>query len=456
MRVAWVLGWVLGSAMALAAEPPLGPRDVFVVANRRSAESKFLAEYYCKQRNIPTDHILLVDVRASEIITRVEYDRDLRGPLRELLKSRRDQAKVLVTMFDVPLRVEAPILSEQDTIAVKKLEVEMAQVKDRVDAAKARLAQLEKEVRGKATEEQDIALQATRQTIKTFEGQQRALEKKVVSIRPDQADAAVDSELSLLWWENYPLNRWVPNLLHFQAPAAARKNSPPIVMVSRLDGPTVETVKRLIDDAIATENDGGPVGIVYVDARGLAYDPKQDDGFGYAGYDESMREMAALLEKDAKLHVRLDNEAALFPPSSCPGCSLYCGWYSVGNYIDSFRFVRGAVAWHLASFEMTTLRNPQTKEWCKNLLDNGVAATLGPVSEPYTVAFPKPAVFFGFLVSGELTLVECYYRSIHLNSWKLALVGDPLYRPFARQPKLKLDQVKPSPRGGRNPFDTTR
>jgi uncharacterized protein (TIGR03790 family) len=64
------------------------------------------------------------------------------------------------------------------------------------------------------------------------------------------------------------------------------------------------------------------------------------------------------------------------------------------------------------------------------MLEKGVAATLGPVSEPYVNAFPLPELFFGLLVDGNLTLAECYLISIPYLSWKMVLVGDPLYQPF--------------------------
>src|SRR6185295_18133595 len=93
-------------------------------------------------------------------------------------------------------------------------------------------------------------------------------------------------------------------------------------------------------------------------------------------------------------------------------------------------------------------RDPKSKYWCKCLLENGVAATLGPVAEPYAVGFPKPAEFFGLLVTGKYTLVECYFYTLHFNSWMMTLVGDPLYRPYAAAPRLAPEQVKPSPKGG--------
>ncbi len=87
--------------------------------------------------------------------------------------------------------------------------------------------------------------------------------------------------------------------------------------------------------------------------------------------------------------------------------------------------------------------------WCPNLLKKGVCATLGPVAEPYTIGFPKPAEFFGLLATGEYTLVECYARTMLFCSWMTVLVGDPLYTPFKGAGKLKPSDVPLSPKGGK-------
>ena len=79
----------------------------------------------------------------------------------------------------------------------------------------------------------------------------------------------------LLWWPKYELMRWVPNPLNFQASDAYRKKNPPVLMTSRLDGPTAEIAKRLVDDAVAVEA-RGLSGNVVIDARGISFDPKGD------------------------------------------------------------------------------------------------------------------------------------------------------------------------------------
>ena len=45
------------------------------------------------------------------------------------------------------------------------------------------------------------------------------------------------------------------------------------------------------------------------------------------------------------------------------------------------------------------------------MLEKGVAATIGAISEPYVQALPIPDVFFGLLIDGRLTLAECYALS---------------------------------------------
>ena len=64
------------------------------------------------------------------------------------------------------------------------------------------------------------------------------------------------------------------------------------------------------------------------------------------------------------------------------------------------------------------------------MLEEGAAAVLGPVNEPYVQAFPVPELFFRFLLDGYWTLSESYALSEPFLSWQMILIGDPLYRPF--------------------------
>jgi len=123
----------------------------------------------------------------------------------------------------------------------------------------------------------------------------------------------------------------------------------------------------------------------------------------------------------------------LFAAGQCPEAALYCGWYSLGKYVDAFTWQRGAIGYHIASAECRTLKYKASRGWCKMMLEKGVAATAGPVGEPYVQAFPVPEMFFDFLATGKMTLVECYFASTPFISWKMVLIGDPLYTPFKVQ-----------------------
>jgi uncharacterized protein (TIGR03790 family) len=427
------------------------PAEVFLLVNKSVPESSEVALHYCAKRSVPRDNVIELELPSGEDISRKEFDTKLLLPLRAALKDRREKVKVLVSTFGVPLRVGRPELTATARDELSRIEPELAVLQAEDHCRQHELKLLESPVKENA-----VAVELQQQLQKARDrslAELRRLERqrdRLAFSGLQEATACVDSELALIWWGDYELRGWQVNLLHHQVPEKLRKEKPPIVMVSRLDGPTAAIAKGLVDQAVKVEKKGLS-GKVYVDARGIGYNHKEDPGYGYGGYDASLREMAKLLEKDGGLEVTLDDKPELFAPGSCPKCALYCGWYSLAHYVDCCSFVPGAVAYHIASSEAVSLRDAASKQWCKCLLQDGVAATLGPVAEPYTIGFPKPAEFFGFLATGKYTLVECYYRTLLLNSWMTVLVGDPLYNPYANCPKLTPQQVKPSPEGGK-PF----
>ncbi len=95
--------------------------------------------------------------------------------------------------------------------------------------------------------------------------------------------------------------------------------------------------------------------------------------------------------------------------------------------MDAFDWQKGSVGYHIASSECTTLKG-SSNVWCKKMLDKGVAATIGPVGEPYVQSFPDPQIFFHYLTEEYMTLAEAYLISLPYLSWKMVLVGDPLYK----------------------------
>lgn len=266
----------------------------------------------------------------------------------------------------------------------------------------------------------------------------RWIDRQSHLVKKNESWSSFDSELSMLYRPAYPALSWLPNQLHYSYDDVPEPASP-ILMVSRLAAPTLKRVEEMIDAAVAVERTSLK-GTVYLDARGLKNGSGQAETGSFGQYDQSLRDLAARLKKHTKLTVVLDDRKELFRLKSCPDVALYCGWYSLQQYVDAFEWNRGAVGYHMASAEAVWLRNPNPsktkKAWCPAMLEDGACATLGPAMEPYLVAFPRPDDFFSLLLTGRYCLVEVYYRTKPFNSWVMVLVGDPLYNPYKNHPVL--------------------
>ncbi len=262
------------------------------------------------------------------------------------------------------------------------------------------------------------------------------------------SEASVDSELSLLWLDRheYALKGRTSNPLYaWNQSRAGSANNPrhmsvPVLMISRIDAPTSDLAKQMVDKAIMAEQ-MGLSGNVYLDARGLTLKKP----LGYGDYDQSLRNMADFLKANTSYPVILENTKKRFEQfGEAPQVALYAGWYRLRHYEDAFSFNPGAIGYHMASGEAVSIHNPKEKGWCKNALERGITVTVGPTSEPYLDAFPKPTEFFGLMLSGQYALVEAYYLSTRYVSWRMVLFGDPLYNPWKGMALAKLDGLQQS------------
>ncbi|MGQ0636161.1 MAG: TIGR03790 family protein [Planctomycetaceae bacterium] len=290
------------------------------------------------------------------------------------------------------------------------------------------------------TVERDLQILSILQYSDGLLGALKWIEQSQELWKKNESYSSFDNELALVLWPGYPLLRWRSNPLNYATDDFLREALPQTLMVSRLEAPTFAQSKRLIDAAIETEKKG-LTGKVYLDGRGIVED-KPSPG-SYADYDRSLRELAQFLKAHTRLEVVFDDRPELFQPGDCPDAAVYCGWYSLAKYVDAFDWRPGAVAYHMASGEAQTLRRAGSEVWCKRLLEDGVAATVGPTYEPYLAAFPRPLDFFPLLLSGKYPLAEVYARTCPHTSWVMVLVGDPLYNPFKNNPQFDEQNLPP-------------
>ncbi len=363
-----------------AAETPVAPEDtkaVVIIVNAASADSEAVGAYYAKRRGVPDSNICRVRCTTSEVMSRREFDAEIRGPLRAFLVERRLAAlapsggladlkvKYLVPTYGVPVKI-------------------------RDDYGDAKLEDLPRKPTGRTA-------------------------------------AAVDSELCLLARPSYLLQGWIANPAYRQ-PAPAE----PVIFCARLDGPTPEIARGLVDAALDAERDG-LFGIAYIDARGIENGP-------YKVGDDWLLGATAALEV-AGFFTRLDREPATFHPDMpMPDAAFYFGWYAPDlcgpMAAAAFRFRRGTVAYHLHSASAARLRTDRSG-WAGPLLTKGAAATMGAVFEPYLPGTIDIAEFTRLFLSGR-TFAESACRATPMLSWMMAFVGDPLYAPFRKDKAADL------------------
>jgi uncharacterized protein (TIGR03790 family) len=396
-------------ACALALEP----NEVLVVVNTAVPAGGKLAAYYMKMRGIPAENIVRVSAPDEETIGRRLYDEKIAGPVRLALKASatRERIRCLVLMYGMPLRVMAPELGPDGQRQVAALGQQRETTRRRIEALAA----------GAKEEKDRLAKELA------------AVEADIARAQKSDHSASVDSEIAMAAAGDYPLAGWVANPFFIgNRKKDLDAGQPRVLMVSRLDGPEEKIVRRLIDDALAAEKQGLS-GTAYFDARWA--EPIDMPKGGYEFYDASIHRAARRVDASGRMPVKLDSTERLFQPGDCPDAALYCGWYSLAEYVDAFAWKPGAVAYHIASSECATLKQKGSRVWCRRMLEEGAAAVIGPVDEPYVQAFPVPEMFFALLVDGHLTLAECYAASTPWLSWRMVLVGDPLYRPFRNAKK---------------------
>lgn len=383
----------------MAAAQALESGQILVIANSDIEASVQLAKYYSKARKIPKKNVLALRLgdKLADEISRDDYEEKLAEPVRKkLLDPEFYHIRCLVTTYGVPFRVgkRGPLKGYEEKL--KQLKELLEQLKEESSADEAEQKEAERK----------IAL----------------LQSEIDRIEGKETNASVDSELSMVLCGAYELYRWQINELK----SNLLRESSRMLMVSRLDGPSFEIAKGLVDKAILAENKG-LAGNVYMDQ---GYSEVKKGIEIYAQFDRSLAQTAAMFKAEGK-KVFEENTAELFGPNDCPATAVYCGWHSLKKYIDAFDFVDGAIGIHVSSLEAVNLRDAESNQWCPAMLKDGVTVTIGAVAEPYLHTFPEPKAFFRHLLDGRC-LAEAYYYTKPYNSWQLLLIGDPLYRPFKK------------------------
>lgn len=384
----FLLPGVESPARAAAEWQPAG--ETLVLYNSSLASSAALAKVYAGLRDIPEERLLGLPLSAEETISRDEFEGTLREPL---------------------LRKFA----EQKWWKIEK--------RDLIDPKGQRYGQAPQVV------QQGIRVLVIMRGVPL-----RVKRSASAGTGPTDADeASVDSELASLGLMNRKLQGTIENR-YYQSTQRFPEAEKAIgqLLVGRLDAADDATVRRMMQDTIRAEEQG-LWGRAVIDF-GLM-NPGYEEGDQWLG-----RSVAAY--REAGIPVFTDRyKEPLRDAWPLPDTILYFGWYTdkcKGALASpDFRFHPGAIACHLHSFSAETLRDPKER-WCAPLLAQGAAATLGNVWEPYLTLTVHFDLLNARLLDG-FTLGEAAWAATPGISWMNVVIGDPLYRPFAKPRVMMSD-----------------
>lgn len=379
--------------------------EVVVVYNSRVPESRQVAEYYARKRQVPTNQIFGYALSTNEDMSRAEFRDDLQRPLAKALEREKlwhIAARIAPATNNLPGRVDWIVAS-----------------------AKIRYAVLCYGVPLRITSDPNLK------------------EEGAEKLRPEMRrnEAAVDSELALLPLveQKLPLNGPLRNVAYAATNAAFLHPTSGVLLVSRLDGPTAAVARGLVDKALQAEADG-LWGRAYIDLRNTT-DP------GYKIGDDTIRNAGEICRR-LGFETVVDENPGTFPAGfPMSQIAIYIGWYSAdacGPFaLPTVEFMPGAFAYHLHSTSASTLRST-TRGWVGPLLAKGATISMGCVYEPYLTGTPDTAVFVSRLIYYGFTFGEAAYASQPVLSWQTTVVGDPLYRPFGKSPEQVQAEIQQS------------
>ncbi len=440
----------------------LKPEEVLVIANQASPDSLAVAKHYMAERAIPAGNLFLLDYpeyRSPEPLdgnplwlSHADFRRRMAEPLKKFLVEHglRESILCFVTTMDTPYRVgefqlTASELADQ-TAAPVTIPATPRPTPQDMEFRKAN-ASFDSELANLYPEEDrsdraillrrraDIGITPFPYPASLFEFRVAFSEQFTPLRQTHQAQQKEPGDLErkrmYLGWFPNPYQGSSTDFRTFRKKQLADPANGLMYLVARLDGPTVDIAKALVDKAKRAEAHGLK-GTAYFDARGTG-----EDRTGYGQGDWWINRAYAETRK-AGVKAVLDTRPELFAAGQCPDTILYWGFYKVFDFTDAFNgtFPDGAIACHIASFEAANLRwqpekinNGQHGPWCTGFLHAGITVTIGSVSEPYLEAFPYTEIFFPQLFAGR-SIAETYWSAVPHVSWMMVLIGDPLYVPY--------------------------
>jgi uncharacterized protein (TIGR03790 family) len=365
----------LGSPARVSAQTG---RQVLLVINSASEDSRRIGERYAAAREVPADQVVRLDLPLTDEISSRDYQSRLERPLAGWFTKTGAQDRILYIVLTrgVPLRISG----------TGGLEGTVASVDSELTLLYRRLTGRPAPIAGR------------------IENPYYLGDRPIASVQP-------------FTHESFD-----------------------IFLVSRLDGFSVEDVLGLIERGKATSAPGGTFVLdmkaTLIDRGGDAWLRSaaarlRELGFGdRVKLDESadvVTNQSHVLgyyswgSNDPAIHQRTFN--LTFDPGALAG--MYVS-------TDGRTFARPPDSWQIGTWEKRDsyyAGSPQSL--AGDLIHAGVTGIAAHVAEPYLDATIRPQILFPAYVRG-LNLVESFYLAMPYLSWQTVVIGDPLCAPFPR------------------------
>lgn len=368
------------SALSATADP--SPEQVVVVANLNSPDSLELANYYVRKREIPDTNLILLQTPIEEEISNHDFVETIWNPLRKELLGRGFIDGELLDRSSYDGRTEyRPFGSHFRYLLLCK----------------------------------GIPLKLNNQVIPN--------PQQILTIPPTflTGKSSVDSELSLIVTNNLRQISHVANPL-FQLADPSQSDYFNAVSVCRLDAPTFEKAKRIVDLSIEGEKTPFLEGRAYIDLY-----PQNPEG-------NTWLNNAALLLRSFGYDVDIEYTSQhwnITQRNDAP--AIYLGWYQTQASGPAVSYHSGlppgSIAGHIHSLSASTLSD-KNEGWAGPLIDHGYTVTFGNVYEPYLQMTLRPDLFIESLLKGHC-VGEASAFATPVLSWQNVTIADPLYVPFA-------------------------
>ena len=452
----------------------LTPQEVLIVANARSADSVALAKFYAQQRRIPEQNIVTVKTSTLFWVGRADYEREIRDPIRQALVERKLARKIrsLVLMYHVPGFIARTATTEGSPLLTSyraaksrahyRLKIDyklLGTVCRKFPPPRTEGLQPIGKLFSPAMPEPRRSPASVPDLLNDIRILLKTRQRQVAALADPSHRRIASRQLMALHRDLYGLKGLIRYLADHKPQGAPDPDElkKQIAEAQRQWTKTVDRPRRKDQLQAKLKLIGDIDGLTTL-------------------YSTLQQRLAKIQPRETVAAV--DNELAL----------LWWGTYRLGNFLpnplhwrfrtktrrppppvlmtaridgpskaDAMRMIRASVAAEQAGLQGTfyidagggaRVKSGGYDRHLKALhafvrANTKLKVVLDESPAVFARATPYSKVVSPKLLTGKWTIAECYWRTMPMVSWRMTLIADPLYNPFAANPQVAVDVLKP-------------